>query len=145
MANYEFWSDLKLGQDGERRVAERILKRIQGSKYLGSNHNSAGDLLMEVYGKPTLIEVKTDLMSSQTGNIAIEYESRGKPSDISVSKADVWAFIYCGDKMRLVTLQTLLDAYSDKGFRHVVGGDVGSRTKMFLVPVRTFERWGVEL
>jgi hypothetical protein len=86
VAHYEFWSDLAVGQDGERRVAERILARIPGSKYLGSNHNSAGDLLMDVYGKHTLIEVKTDIMSERTGNIAIEYESRGRPSDISVSK-----------------------------------------------------------
>ena len=145
MANYEFWSDLKVGQDGERRVAERILKRIPKSKYLGSNHNSAGDLLMEIYGRPVLVEVKTDLMSSQTGNIAIEYESRGKPSDICVSRAPVWVFIYCGDRMRMVKLETLVNAYSDKGFRHVVGGDVGSRTKMFLVSVETFETWGITL
>lgn len=144
MANYEFWSDLAVGQEGERRLAERILKRIPGSQYLGSNHNSAGDLFMQVYGKNTLIEVKTDLMSERTGNIAVEYESRGRPSDISVSKADVWGFIYGRDKMRLVTLQRLRSAFYE-GYPRVTGGDRGSNTKMFLVTVREFEQWGVSL
>src|SRR4051812_8212245 len=111
MAHYNFERDLIVGQEGERRVATRILTRIAGSKYIDSNHNSAGDLVMEIYGKRMLVEVKTDLMSEQTGNIAIEYESRGKPSDISVSRAEVWAFIYGMDNMRLVTLQRLRNAF----------------------------------
>jgi hypothetical protein len=56
----------------------------------------------------------------------------------------VWAFIYSGEKMRLVTLQRLRRAFYE-GFRKVVGGDKGSNTKMFLVPVADFETWGVKL
>lgn len=38
------------------------------------------------------IEVKTDFMAHETGNIAIEYESRGKPSGIAVTEADFYAY-----------------------------------------------------
>lgn len=38
------------------------------------------------------IEVKTDFMAHETGNIALEYESRGKPSGISVTEADFYAY-----------------------------------------------------
>lgn len=38
------------------------------------------------------IEVKTDFMAQETGNIALEYESRGKPSGISITEADFYAY-----------------------------------------------------
>ena len=38
------------------------------------------------------IEVKTDFLAQETGNIALEYESRGKPSGISVTEADYYAY-----------------------------------------------------
>ncbi len=38
------------------------------------------------------IEVKTDFMAHETGNIALEYESRGKPSGIAITEADYYAY-----------------------------------------------------
>ena len=38
------------------------------------------------------IEVKTDFMAHETGNIAIEFESRGKPSGISTTESDYYAY-----------------------------------------------------
>ncbi len=37
-------------------------------------------------------EVKTDRLSAKTGNIYIEYESRGKPSGIATTQADYWVY-----------------------------------------------------
>ena len=142
--HYDFVRDLADGHAGEDDVVQRLLSRVPSARYLGSNHNSAGDIIMEMWGQEYLIEVKTDIMSSKTGNIAIEYESRGKPSDIAVSKAPIWIFKYCGNRMRAVFLSRLKQAYTE-GFHRVIGGDKGSRTKMFLVPVRVFETWGITL
>jgi hypothetical protein len=38
------------------------------------------------------IEVKTDRLTQKTGNVYIEYESRGKPSGIRTSEADFWVY-----------------------------------------------------
>lgn len=38
------------------------------------------------------VEVKADLKAKATGNLFIEYESRGKPSGIATSEADYWCF-----------------------------------------------------
>jgi hypothetical protein len=38
------------------------------------------------------IEVKCDRIAVKTGNVYIEYESRGKPSGISTSQADYWVY-----------------------------------------------------
>jgi hypothetical protein len=38
------------------------------------------------------VEVKADLKAKATGNLFIEYESRGNPSGIATSEADYWCF-----------------------------------------------------
>ena len=65
--NSDFRYDLKVGQ-----VAEQALAAIfEGKK----------------------VEVKRDRKARRTGNIFVEYESRGKPSGISTSEADYWCFV----------------------------------------------------
>ena len=65
--NSDFRYDLKVGQ-----VAEQALAKIfEGKK----------------------VEVKRDRKACLTGNIFVEYESRGKPSGISTSEADYWCFV----------------------------------------------------
>lgn len=39
------------------------------------------------------VEVKYDLMALKTGNVYVEYESRGKKSGISTTKADYYCFV----------------------------------------------------
>ena len=65
-SNFKY--DLKVGQVAEKQVAELL----QGKK----------------------VEVKRDLKAKTTGNLYIEYESRGKPSGISRSEADYWCFAF---------------------------------------------------
>ena len=53
------------------------------------------------------IEVKTDRKANETGNIYIEFQSRGKPSGIATSQSDYWvyktndfAFIFETEKLK---------------------------------------------
>ena len=39
------------------------------------------------------VEVKTDFIAHKTGNIAIEFQSRGKPSGISITEADYYVYL----------------------------------------------------
>lgn len=64
--NNDFKYDLRVGQ-----VKEQELANILSSK---------------------TIEVKYDLRATETGNVFIEYESRGKASGISTSEADYYCF-----------------------------------------------------
>ena len=66
--NSDFKYDLKIGQVGETMLNEIL-------------HDST-------------IEVKRDSWIGRTGNIAVEYESRGKPSGIATTKATHWCFIF---------------------------------------------------
>ena len=80
--NNDFKYDLETGQIGEKLL---------------------GSILSE-----QKIEVKKDNWITKSGNIAIEFESRGKPSGIVTSEATWWCFIISGamqDKM-IVMIET---------------------------------------
>lgn len=68
-SSFNFRKDLNVGKWGEDYV-ERIL----------SDPN-------------VKIEVKKDDWAIRSGNIAIEFESRGKPSGISVTESHFWCFV----------------------------------------------------
>jgi ribosomal protein S4E len=73
-------------------------------------------------------EVKTDRLSVKTGNIYIEYESRGKPSGIATTQADYWvykvtetkAIVIKTEELKTIVRQLILDK---KAIPNVRGGD----------------------
>tara|TARA_R110000824_G_scaffold125134_4_gene284060 strand:- start:1163 stop:1528 length:366 start_codon:yes stop_codon:yes gene_type:complete len=107
--------DLKLGEEGESLV-RRLLE-----------------------GAHT-VEVKRDFIAPTSGNLAIEYECRGKPSGIAVTEADWWAFVSGrGQADRVVILfetkhlKELCRRYYKNGSK-TSGGDQGC-SRMVLIPV----------
>lgn len=84
------------------------------------------------------IEVKNDFFIDRTGNIAIEYENKGKPSGISVTEAD-WYAIFLGNTNAEVCVFIKVDAlkelsktfYMKNGCKN--GGDNDS-AKFILIP-----------
>lgn len=97
--NSDFAFDLKMGQDEEIWLA---------------------DLLR---GKT--VEVKRDYIASRTGNLFVEFSSRGKASGLATTRADFWAFILDGERVVIVPTKYLQQvarkAYSEG--RTVRGGD----------------------
>jgi len=87
------------------------------------------------------IEVKSERdMWARTGNIAIEYESYGKPSGISATESDYWFHNLCiGDEtfatlvFDVPSLKRIIDNLDEK--RTVSGGD-NSASKMYLVSLQ---------
>lgn len=78
-------------------------------------------------------EVKCDLRSETTGNVAVEVAYRGTPSGILTSPADFWAFVLPGETV-IVKRQELLSAVLSGRYREVQAGD-GSASTVKLVPV----------
>ena len=52
-----------------------------------------GEKLVDHIFKNATVEVKRDFWTGTTGNIAVEFESRGKASGISKTKSDYYAFV----------------------------------------------------
>ena len=84
------------------------------------------------------IEVKTERgMWTDTGNIAIEFESYGKPSGINATEADYWFHnlavddeVYCTLVFETEILRKIVEELDDH--RIVKGGDNWA-SKMYLV------------
>ena len=71
------------------------------------------------------IEVKTDYKALQTGNVFVEYFSRGKESGISVSQSDWYCFIISNDNIIFIKtkkLKVLCRKYLNTT-KEVLGGD----------------------
>ena len=71
------------------------------------------------------VEVKRDYLASKTGNLFVEFSSRGKASGLATTRADFWAFILDGERVIIVPTKmlqrTARQAY--KQGRTVRGGD----------------------
>ena len=82
------------------------------------------------------IEVKTDLQASSTGNVYVEYYSRGKASGIATSEADYYCFVINEHSFILIKATTLKDkcrVYLNTN-RDKKGGD-NNTSKGILLPV----------
>lgn len=108
--NSDFRYDLKVGQIKEGELASII----QGKK----------------------IEVKTDLQAFDTGNVFVEYESRGKPSGISTSQADYYCFVISKDSFIFISSDKLKEKCREllNTDRDRRGGD-SNTSKGILLPV----------
>jgi len=132
-----FIRDLRLAQKGEKQVAS-LLKQA-GFRVRGFNDTYTHDFLIQV-GKDKLhIEIKEDFMCERTGNIAVEYECRGRASGVATTKADF--IIYrihtpAGIRHSVSRVELLQTMISNKVYsRQVTGGDPGSNTRMYLFPI----------
>ena len=84
------------------------------------------------------IEVKTDRMAHITGNIAVEYRYRGRPSGIATTEADYWAFLlYDMTTIIMIPTDKLKNIARDK-FKNdqvTLGGDENA-SEMILIPIQ---------
>ncbi len=106
MNRKDFDLDLKAGEEGER-------------------------LLMSILREKT-IEVKRDYLSQETGNIAIEIESRGQPSGIMTTKADYWAHLLEQEKKIVIFRTDKLKELVKESTRRISGGDDGTSVLVLL-------------
>ena len=108
--NSDFKYDLEVGQVEERWLAQLL----SGGK----------------------IEVKRDFLAHRTGNVFVEYNSRGKPSGISVSQADHWAIILDEETVVIIKTDRLKDKCREQFRRGNITSGGDSDTSMgVLLPV----------
>ena len=108
--NNDFKYDLKIGQLGEKHLSNIL-------------HNKK-------------IEVKTDFKAMETGNVFVEYKSRGKLSGISTSESDYYAFIISNEQMVLIEkekLKNICRKYLNT-LRDTKGGDMNT-SRGILLPI----------
>lgn len=145
MAYYSFKNDLEDGANAEDECIYIFAKKMNLSlAHFKKNNNYAYDF--EIIPLGITIEVKHDLIAVKTGNIAIEYECRGNASGLYTSLAHYWVY-KIDQQFYMIELQKLKKLVADKKniFRKVIGGDKGSKTKMWLIKTTVFKSHSILL
>ena len=115
--NGDFRYDLKVGHRGERYLAAVL--------------------------EGATIEVKSDSWMARTGNIAIEFESRGKPSGLAVTEADYWCFIFDSEDEKRSFIMVDTEKLKVIGRRYFLDGRVknmgdNNTSRAVLIPLCEF-------
>lgn len=144
--HYNFKKDLADGQLAEREAIEKLQTHFPEISDFRQSDTKGYDIEGVFDSQRITFEVKNDLMAHKTGNVAIEYECRGKPSGLTTTTADHWIYKFNNSFFLFKTEVLRQHLFTDKlYFREVTGGDAGSFTKMYLVKVVEFRKWGMEL
>lgn len=129
---YDFRKDVITGERGQDIIIEYLNKTF-GYKLLNKNFDEKYDFKMNCIGREKTFELKTDIYPRDTGNLVIEFECRGKPSGISVTKADYFVtyFPHFGEiwNIRTSDLKKLIDYLKPEIFEGA--GDIGSNTRLY--------------
>ena len=93
-------------------------------------------------------ECKADRMAHKTGNLCIEYQSRGKPSGISTSEADFWIYMLVGPDGEIsetykIPSQNLKDEINKQTYLRAVSGGDNWSNKMYLFNKNVFSEFRV--
>ena len=137
-----FQSDLAFGKFYEHelgRLVERNHPEAPSAVY-NESKTRQGLKQWDVRHNGHVYEVKSDRLTVQSGNIAVEYLCNGQESGITTTKADRWIHFVVGRPYVLVIrTEKLRKILNNSTFRSVPGGD-GKRARMYLVPVWDVER-----
>lgn len=145
--NYaNFQKELQAGQEGEDLVAAFFEKRGNTIVDTARDKGLFKDWDIKIQnpqGKQITVEVKTDKTNSS--NLAIEYKSRGIPSGIFATKADIYLIYFVND----ATIYTINSAdlrlwLLENSPKRVKTKVFDSDSWMFLVPKTIFTAFEVK-
>lgn len=85
-----------------------ITKKNNNFKYDLQLGKVAEDVVGEIFTNKKL-EVKRDFKAQETGNVFVEYMSRGKKSGISTTEADYYVFVVSYTQMLFIDTTKLKD------------------------------------
>jgi len=141
MGNYNFRKDLSTAKNTEQEIAQLLLYKY-GAIVKEYRTDSKYDLLASINGVDYTFEIKEDFLSGKTGNFAIEFSCRGKPSGISTTEADFYIYKLHRKEGIVYTIHSTHSIKNminqKKYFRIVTGGDKGSDTKIYLFKYNDF-------
>jgi hypothetical protein len=148
--NYDFAKDMAVADKIEVAVVQKLQKHYNNFKFCGFSGTKGYDCVFMMGDKTYTLEIKADFFTSYTGNVVIEFESRGKDSGITTSKASFFAYAVMQTEedfdLYIITTKKLKQMVENKEyFDIVVGGDVGSRTKMYRFKLDHFAKYAKKI
>jgi len=137
-----FINDLKLGQKYEKKLLEML-------SYDSFNHQCGYckeyDFTITKDGITTKYEVKSDRRAINTNNIAIEYMCNDKPSGITTTEAEIYAYFIIKSSelfdLYLIPTKDLRQMINNKKYNRQVNGGDGWKSKMYLISLNDLQQY----
>jgi len=132
------WQEcLSYGHKIELMVLDRIKDKYPKA-FMTTGKYSYFDIYIPEIKKS--VEVKSDKMSNQTGNLVIEISYGDNPSALSVTKADYWVF-YDANKLIWITPENIRRAIKESNarLREFIGGSDIVSKKAYLIKKQTIQ------
>ena len=152
--NNDFEKDLVDGHKGEEAV-RHFVETVMQKQFIKFNDNERYDILFQNdYEEPVTFEVKTDYWEKDwdkggSGNMAIEYKCRGRPSGIRKTMATHFAYYFpnISDKhLWVIEVKNLKNLLKECDFKRVKGGETyydsdEKVAKLFLFNRFDYKEW----
>ena len=126
----KFFKDKKSGDFAENLFIALLKKyncKIKLNKSEKREELAGWDIQSKIDGKIVFFEIKYDLMSQKTGNLAIEYfnPKKNKPSGINVTTSNIWVYVLPDKSIWFASVKDIKDFIKKiKPFRIInIGGD----------------------
>lgn len=136
-------NDLVFGNQWEKN----LLNYVEYDKVEYSPKYCKGwDVELTHEGVAVKYEVKADRLAHRTGNLAIEFACNKKPSGITTSESDYYAYFIIREQLEpllyLIPTSDLKEMMSDpKDGWKVIRGGGGWRSEMILIPMTELEQY----
>lgn len=126
-------------------MSDNIIKEKKDMKHSNSfTHDlafgeEAEDWVKGIFTGAFKVEVKSDRMAHKTGNLFIEVFSRGKPSGISITTADIWIYRIEAHGTAIIVPTRIIkevvrECFLKNNQKYTLGGD-NNTSKGVLVPM----------
>lgn len=139
--NFNFKKDLAVSQDTEEEIVD-VLHDHFGDAFIEAEYGQAFkhyDIKLVTTFQSVQLEIKEDFACKRYGNIAIEFESRGKPSGIETTRARFWLIkAHTSDGAELLSIKTvdLRNLIAEKKYKRVASGGDSKSSKMYLFDLK---------
>ena len=145
MGNYNFHKDLAVAKKSEAKAIKILINMFpeKNLKFVEFCTNGDFDIRLRGEDGDILCEVKEDFMCEKTGNVCLEFASRGKDSGIVSTKAEYYLYkIHTPSNGIMYVKHTVRELRRKvdnvEYFRIVNGGDRGSNTMSYLFKLDAF-------
>ena len=131
-------SSYQIGSSGER-IVKTLLKDAGFVILVNDKDNPDFDIIARKEDLVVTFEVKYDMMSGKTQNIAIEFfnDSLGKPSGVLATKADFWCIVIPGPRLYISTVNDLKKFLSNTEPKKMVTKAGDGNASLMLYPKAT--------
>ena len=148
--HYNFAEDLKTSDKIEVNVIKKLQKAYPNFQFHSFSGTKGYDCIFSMDGKTYSLEIKADFFAVNTGNMVVEYESWGKPAGIVTTKANFIAYAMMRSiddfDLYLINTEKQRKMIADElYFDTMVGGDIGSNTRLYRFKMDLFKEYATEV